>query len=210
MTNCQLIRLLLVDDHLMVRMGIKGWVERSIDIELIAEAGNARDAMTLIEAHDPSVILLDLQLPDLHGIEATRQILERWPHARILMLSVDETEESIHAAEQSGALGYVAKSVNRQELLTAIRTVAAGERHFEGNIGERLAIRALRVGLSAREIDVLRLVALGKANKEIAQALGLSLFTVKNHLAHILSKLDAPDRTRAVTIAMERGLLRAE
>lgn len=126
------------------------------------------------------------------------------------MLSIDETEESIHAAEQSGALGYVAKSVNRKQLLAAIRTVATGGRHFDGPIGDRLTNRALRVGLSPRELDVLRLVALGKANKEIADILGLSLHTVKNHLAHILHKLDAPDRTRAVTIAIERGILRAE
>lgn len=208
MTAFQKIRVLLVDDHHMVRMGIFGWIKKSADIEVVAEACNGAESISLFEQHQPDVVLMDRQLPDFEGIEATRRILAKCPAARIVVLSIDETEEAIHAAEQAGACGYLSKSLSRNALLGAIRSVAAGERHFRGEIGARLAERSIRVSLSPREREVLQLVAEGRANKEIGGFLGLSLSTVKNHLAHILQKLDAPDRTRAVTIALERGLLR--
>lgn len=209
MSTQKRIRILIVDDHVMVRMGLRGWLKKAADIEVVGEAGNGAEAVACFAAERPDVTLMDGRLPDIPGCEAARRICALHPGARVLMLSIDETEEDIHAAERSGACGYLPKSIDRAGLLAAIRAVEAGERCFPGAIGERLHERQLRAPLSGREIDVLRLVASGQANKEIAAALGLSLFTVKNHLAHILTKLDAPDRTRAVTVAMERGILRA-
>jgi DNA-binding NarL/FixJ family response regulator len=175
----------------------------------VGEAGNGAEAVACFAEQRPDVTLMDGRLPDIPGCEAARRICELHPGARVIMLSIDETEEHIHAGERSGACGYLPKSTDRAGLLAAIRAVAAGERCFPGAIGARLHERQHRVSLSAREVDVLRLVARGQANKQIADALGLSLFTVKNHLAHILTKLDVPDRTSAVTAAIERGILRA-
>jgi two-component system NarL family response regulator len=151
---------------------------------------------------------MDGILPDMHGVEATRRILAAHPAARILLVSINETAEDVHRALEAGASGYVPKSVEKEAVVRAIRAVAAGERYIPPQLARRLAERNLHATLSSRELEVLRLIARGKANKEIADELGLSLPTVKTHIAHILGKLDAPDRTRAVTIAMERGLLR--
>jgi len=204
------IRILLVDDHILVRVGISGWLKKADDTDVVAEADNATQALTLYAQHRPDVVLMDRQLPDFDGITATRQLCETYPDVRVIMLSMDETEEAIFAAEQAGASGYLPKSLSRAMLLTAVRAVAAGGRYFEGEIGARLTARKERTSLSPRELEVLRMVAQGQANKEIADTLRLSLPTVKNHLAHILQKLDVPDRTRAVTLAMERGLLRVD
>lgn len=209
MTTQERIRVLIVDDHVMVRMGIRSLLKKAADIEVVGEAGNGAEALESFAKLLPDVTLMDGRLPDFPGCEAARRICALHPGARVLMLSIDQTEEDIHAGERNGACGYLPKGIDRAGLLAAIRAVAAGERCFPDAIGARLEERQRRVSLSAREIDVLRHVARGHANKEIADALDLSLFTVKNHIAHILTKLDAPDRTRAVTTAIERGILRA-
>jgi two-component system NarL family response regulator len=151
---------------------------------------------------------MDGILPDMHGVEVTRRILDQHPAARIILVSINETAEDVHRALEAGACGYVPKSSEKDAIVRAIRAVAAGERFIPPHLARRLAERKLQATLSTREVEVLRLIAQGKANKEIADQLGLSVPTVKTHITHILEKLGAPDRTRAVTMAMERGLLR--
>jgi DNA-binding NarL/FixJ family response regulator len=202
------IRVLLVDDHLLVRAGIRGWLMREVGIQVVAEAGNGAKSIELYAQHLPDVVLMDCQLPDIDGIEATRRIRARHPEARVVMLSIDVTAETIHAAKQAGAVGYLPKSVTSGDLLRAVRAVAAGNPHFEDEIAERLRERSARTGLSPRELEVLRMVACGRINKEIASSLGIGEVTIKTHLSHIFTKLGALDRTHAVAIAHERGLLR--
>lgn len=201
------IRVLLVDDHLLVRAGIRGWLMREPGIQVVAEAGNGAKAIELYALHLPDVVLMDCHLPDIDGIETTRRIRESHPKARVIMLSINVTSETIHAAKQAGAVGYLPKSVTSRDLLRAVRSVAAGSLHFEGQIADRLRERSAQTGLSPRELEVLRMVACGRVNKEIAAALGIGEVTVKTHLSHIFAKFSALDRTHAVAIAHERGLL---
>lgn len=202
------IRILVVDDHFMVRIGWIGAFEGVPDMAVAGEARNGAEAIAQFERLKPDVTLMDGILPDMHGVEVTRRILEHHPAARIILVSINETAEDVHRAMEAGACGYVPKSCEKDTIVRAIRAVAAGEQFIPPQLAKRLADRNVHATLSAREIEVLRLIAKGKANKEIADELALSIPTVKTHIAHILTKLDAPDRTRAVTVAMERGLLR--
>ena len=203
------IRILIVDDHFMVRLGLIGAFAAERDLEVAGEARNGAEALTLFAKQRPDDVLMDGILPDMHGVEVTRRILERQPEARIILVSINETAEDVHRAMEAGALGYIPKSCEKEMIVRAIRAVAAGEHFVAPHLALKLAERNLLTSLSAREIEVLRMIAQGRANKQIAAALNLSEATVKTHIAHIMAKLDAPDRTRAVTIAMERGLLRA-
>jgi len=202
------IRILVVDDHFMVRLGWIGAFEGVTDMVVAGEARDGAEAIAAFDKFKPDVTLMDGILPDMHGVEVTRRISERHSAARIILVSINETAEDVHQALQAGAVGYMPKSCEKDAIVRAIRAVAAGERYLPPHLARRLAERNLLATLSSRETDVLRLIARGKANKEIAEELGLSIPTVKTHIAHILTKLDAPDRTRAVTVAMERGLLR--
>jgi two-component system NarL family response regulator len=202
------IRILVVDDHFMVRIGWIGAFEGVPDLIVAGEARDGAEAIAAFGKIKPDVTLMDGILPDMHGVEATRRILERHPEARIILVSINETAEDVHRALEAGVCGYMPKSCEKDAIVRAIRAVAAGENYVPPHLARKLAERNLHATLSMRETEVLRLVARGKANKEIADELGLSIPTVKTHIAHILEKLDAPDRTRAVTIAMERGLLR--
>lgn len=202
------IRILVVDDHFMVRLGLIGAFAAERDLVVVGEARNGAEALALFATLRPDVTLMDGILPDLHGVEVTRRILERHPEARIIVVSINETAEDVHRAMAAGACGYIPKSSEKGDIVRAIRSVAAGAHFLPPELARRVAERNARVTLSAREIEVLRLIAQGRANKEIAAALALSETTVKTHIAHILFKLDAPDRTRAVTVAHERGLLR--
>lgn len=203
-----MIRILLVDDHFMVRMGLQGSLNQEPDLEVVAEAPNAAEAVAAWDQHRPDVTLMDGQLPDRHGTVATQEIVSHHPEAKVILLSVNETEEDIYEAVTAGAKSYLPKSVSREELLRAIRRVAAGKTYFPPAIAERIAQRQRRPELTERELDVLRLIALGKANKQIAAELGLAEITVKVHVSRILGKLGAPDRTRATTLALERGIVR--
>ncbi len=203
------IRILIVDDHFMVRLGLIGAFAAERDLEVVGEARNGAEAITLFAKRRPDVVLMDGMLPDMHGVEVTRRILEGQPEARIIVVSINETAEDVHRAMEAGALGYIPKSCEKEIIVRAIRAVAAGEHFVAPHLARKLAERNLLTSLSAREIEVLRMIAQGKANKQIAADLNLSEATVKTHIAHIMAKLDAPDRTRAVTIAIERGLLRA-
>jgi DNA-binding NarL/FixJ family response regulator len=197
-----------VDDHFMVRLGAVSALSREHDMEVVGEARTGLEALKLFEKLHPDVTLMDGRLPDLHGVEVTRRILEAHPEAHVIMVSVEETAEDIHRSLEAGARGYLPKAGEKSELVHAIRAVAAGERFLPADCARKLAERNLFVTLSERELEVLRLVAQGKSNKAIAGDLGMGEATVKTHLAHILQKLGVPDRTRAVTLALERGLLR--
>ena len=202
------LRILVVDDHFMIRMGMVSVLKRERDMEVVGEARSGKEALQLFEKLHPDVTLMDGRLPDIHGVEVTRRIIANHPKARILMVSIDETAEDIHRALEAGAAGCLAKASEKKDMLFAIRSVAAGERFLSPDFAHRLADRNLYVQLSERELQVLRLVAQGKTNKAIADELGMGDATVKTHLSHALAKLGAQDRTRAVTLAIERGLLR--
>jgi len=202
------IRIMIVDDHAMVRMGLRGVLSAEPGFTVVTEARDGHEALQRFPTAEPDVVLMDITLPGLSGIETTRRLVADHPWARVLTVSMHDTAEDVHRALEAGATGYVPKSAEADLLIAAIRSVAAGQRFLPPELARRLADREARIGLSPREIEVLTLVALGRANKQIALTLGLSEATVKTHLAHILEKLGAPDRTRAVTIAMESGLLR--
>lgn len=206
--NPKLIRILVVDDHFMVRLGLIGAISTEPDIEVVGEAANGADALECFEKLRPDITLMDGILPDIHGVEVTRQIVERFPEARVIMVSINETAEDIHRAMEAGARGYMPKSSEKNAIVGAIRKVAQGGRFLSPEFSRRLAERDLQPLLSPRESDVLRLIAKGLANKQIASELALGEATVKTHVRHILEKLGVPDRTRAVTLAIERGLLR--
>lgn len=202
------IRILVVDDHFMVRLGLIGAISAEPDIDVVGEASHGTEALELFERLRPDVTLMDGVLPDIHGVEVTRRILDLDPTARVILVSINETAEDIHRALSAGAKGYIPKSSEKNAIVHAIRTVASGERFLPADLSLRLAERNLLPLLSVREIQVVRLIAQGMANKQIATQLALGEATVKTHVRHILDKLGAPDRTRAATIAIERGLLR--
>lgn len=208
MKDRRAIRILVVDDHFMVRLGLIGAISTEPDIDVVGEASDGAEALALFEELRPDVILMDGILPDMHGVEVTRRILEISPGAKVILVSINDTAEDVHRAMQAGACGYIPKSCEKSAIVAAIRCVAAGERYLVPELARKLAERNQQPLLSPRETEVLRLVAKGFANKQIASELLISEPTVKSHVAHILDKLEVPDRTRAVTLAMERGLLR--
>lgn len=192
----------------MVALGLISALNRERDMKVV---GDARDGITALELFGtllPDVTLMDGILPDMHGVEVTRRIVETHPNARVILVSINETGEDIQRALDAGACGYLPKSSEKAEMVRAIRTVAAGESFLPDRLKEKLSAHHVSSPLSGREIEVLRLVAQGLANKEIAAQLGLSEPTVKTYIVRLLAKLGAPDRTRAVTIALERGYLR--
>jgi len=201
-------RILLVDDHFMVRHGLAAVLSQQPDFEVVGQAANGADALVLFASLHPDIVLMDGVLPDMHGVEVTRRIIATQPEARIIMLSVNDTEEDIHQAMGAGACGYMPKSSEEDEIIGAIREVAAGHGFLPPQLAHKLAERNLRSSLSERETEVLRLIADGKTNKEVAAALGLGDSSVKTYLARIFAKLGATDRTQAVTLARQRGILR--
>ncbi|TAE77915.1 MAG: DNA-binding response regulator [Verrucomicrobia bacterium] len=203
-----LTRILLVDDHFMVRLGLSAVLSREPDLEVVGQAANGKEALELFDRLRPDVVLMDGVLPDMHGFEVVRLLLSRHPYARVLMLSVNDTEEDIHQAVEAGARGYMPKSSEEDETILAIRRVAAGHEFLPPEVARKLAVRKLHSALSERELAVLRLAAEGRTNKEIAAALGLGGASVKTYLARIFTKLGATDRTQAVSIARDRGILR--
>lgn len=202
------IRLLLVDDHYMVRIGLASSLSDEPDLKVVGQAENGADALTQFLQLQPDVTLLDLQLPDGDGSTVIRAIRQHHPKARLIILSVNETEEDIHRAVAAGAAGYLPKSIASEEMLTAIRAVHQGEKYFPTQIAARLAERESRSELTTREQEVLQLLVRGRSNKEIASDLEIAPRTVKLHVGHILQKLEVMDRTQAVTAALQRGLVR--
>jgi two-component system, NarL family, response regulator len=201
------ITVMVVDDHFVVRMGLCGSINIEPDMTVIAEASTGDRALALYRQHQPDIVLMDLRLPDTDGITACKQICEEFPKAAVVMLSTHDAEEDIYRAFQAGAQAYLLKTVQREELLRALRSVHAGERCIPPAIGARLAERMSHPELTARELDVLKLIAKGKSNKEIGSELSIAEVTVKLHVGHILAKLGASDRTQAATTALRRGIL---
>jgi DNA-binding NarL/FixJ family response regulator len=202
------IRILLVDDHAMIRLGLAGVLSAEPGMEICGQARNGREAIEQHAALQPDITLMDGMLPDMHGVDAINEILQHSPAAKVILISINETAEDVRRAMKAGVMGYVPKSCEQDTIVEAIHTVIKGESYLPDYLAQRLAEQSAMLTLSQREVEVLRLVAQGKANKEIASILTLSNETVKTHLAHILRKLGAADRAHAVTIAMEEGFLR--
>jgi DNA-binding NarL/FixJ family response regulator len=201
------IRLLVVDDHPLLREGVAAVIESEPDMTLVAEASNGRDAITLFRQHRPDVTLMDLRMPDLNGIEAITAIRAEFPHARIIVLTTYTGDAQAFGALKAGAAGYLLKSMLRKELVQAVRTVHAGKLRIPPEIASEIAEHAADDALTEREIDVLRRVGAGHSNKQVALQLAITEGTVKAHMKSILPKLGARDRTHAVMIAVKRGIL---
>jgi DNA-binding NarL/FixJ family response regulator len=204
------LKIMLVDDHYLVRMGLASIIALESDMTVCAEAATGEQALALFRVHNPDVTLIDQRLPGMTGSETTQKIRAEFPGARILVLSTYVCDEDIYRALQCGALGYLSKSVQREELTQAIRKAAAGRRHIPAEVAARLADRMSRAHLSTRELDVLRLLVGGKRNREIASVLDITEGTVKLHVSSILGKLGVVDRTEAVTVALQRGIVQLD
>lgn len=201
------ITVLAVDDHPLLREGVAAVIEGQPDMKLVAEATTGLEAIERYREHRPDVTLMDIRMPDMDGIEALGRIRREFPDARVIVLTTYQGDVQALRAIKAGAMGYLLKGMLRLELVEAIRTVAAGRRRIPAEVAAGLAEHAGDDVLSARETQVLRLVALGHSNKRLAVALSLSEETVKAHMRNILAKLGANDRTHAVTIALKRGII---
>jgi two-component system NarL family response regulator len=202
------ISLLLVDDHPVVREGLKAMISMEPDIQVIAEAGNGAGAVRLFFELRPNVVLMDLLLPDMHGSEAIRRICSKSGDASIIVITSSGGDEDIYRALEAGARGYLFKDMVPNDLILAIRAIHSGKRYIPGPVGACMIENLPRSGLSSREIEVLQLVAMGMRNKEIAPRLVVSEATINAHVKHILEKLNASDRTQAVTMALRRGIIK--
>jgi DNA-binding NarL/FixJ family response regulator len=201
------IRILYIDDHTLVREGVAALINRQPDMQVIAEAATGNEGVEQFRFYRPDVSLVDLRLPGLSGIEVIAKILDESPGARILVISSSEGDVDIHRALSAGALGYVLKGMPREALLEAIRKVHRGEKAIPPEVAAAVAGHLTDDPLTSREIEVLKIVATGARNKEIAVNLGISEETVKMHVKSIISKLGAEDRTGAVTTAIKRGVI---
>ena len=201
------IRILTVDDHPVVRNGIAGLVQDQPDMLLVGEASNGREAIQQFRAHQPDVTLMDLQMPEMSGVDAIIAIRDQFPRARIIVLTTYTGDVQVVRALKAGAQGYLIKNLLHKELLDAIRRVHSGKKIFTPELSCEVASHAADDSLTPAEISVLRLIAEGNANKQIAAQLSISEETVKSRVKNILSKLGANDRTQAVTIALKRGII---
>lgn len=219
MTDESPIRVLVVDDHALFRKGLVSLLTGQQEFEVVGEATNGRDALRKARELMPDVILMDISMPDMDGLEATRRIKQEIPYVRIVILTVSDDDQSLFEAVKSGAQGYLLKTIEPQALFTALRRVAHGEATISRAMATRLigefARKGSRAGaadpvavLSPREAEVLALVAQGRSNKEIASALSIAENTVKNHLKNILEKLHLENRVQAATFALREGLLK--
>jgi two-component system NarL family response regulator len=204
------IRILIVDDHFVVRMGLASSINMEADMSAIADASTGAQALKLYRKHTPDIVLMDLRLPDMTGIETTTAICKDFPEAKIIVISTYDGDEDIYRALQAGARSYLCKNVSREELLQTIRAVHTGQRYLPPPMAARLAERVHRPELSARELEVLQLIVKGMPNKEIAGHLSITEFTVKLHVGNILTKLNVADRTQASTTAIQRGIVHLE
>lgn len=207
MTTTKPIRIFSVDDHPLMREGIAAIVRNELDMLLVAEASNGREAIQSFRQHRPDVTLMDLRLPDISGIDAMIAIRAEFPDARIIMLTTFEGDVEIHRALQAGAVGYMLKTMPRRQLVEMIRKVHAGKMDIPPEIAAHLAQHLGDESLSKREVDVLQKIAGGNRNSDIAALLFISEETVKGHVKHIMEKLGASDRTDAVAIGIRRGII---
>ena len=201
------IRILIVDDHPLVRHGLSGIINQQPDMVVVAESSCGREAIQHVRLHLPDLTVMDMRLPDIHGVEAIKTIVAEFPEARIVILSSYEGDADIRAGLKAGAKAYLLKGMESKELLEEIRCIHAGKRRIHPTVAAKLGEFLTEDNLTQREVEVLRLVADGNSNKEIAQRLFISEDTVKMHVRNILSKLGANDRTQAVTTALRRGIV---
>jgi DNA-binding NarL/FixJ family response regulator len=201
------IRILTVDDHPLLRDGIRAVLHNQADMTVVGEASSGREAVERCRVLDPDIILMDLEMPDVGGIEAIRVLQTQRCRARVIVLTVYGTDAQIRLALSAGARGYLLKDGLRRELVDAIRRVHAGHRGISPAVAQRIAEHQVADGLTEREFEVLVGVATGHSNKIVADRLSISEHTVKSHMRSIMSKLGANDRTHAVTIAIKRGLI---
>jgi DNA-binding NarL/FixJ family response regulator len=201
------IRVLIVDDHFATRLGLAMPVNNEKDMEVVAEAGTGRLAIELYRQHAPDVVLMDYHLPDMSGVETLAALRAADPAARVILLTIFDGEEDIYRAVAAGARAYLTKSCECEDVLRAIRQVAAGGEYFPADIIAKIQARKKRTALSQRELEILRLLVKGHSTKEIVDILKLSMGTIRLHISYILEKLDAFDRTNAVAIAIERGIV---
>jgi DNA-binding NarL/FixJ family response regulator len=201
------IRIVLIDDHFVVRSGLAASLELEDDLQVLGEAETGEAALALYETHRPNVVVMDLQLPGISGIEATQQLLSAHPQAQVLIFSTFARDEEIARALRAGALGYLQKSASRDELIHAIRTVSTGTQSLPPDIAHRLSVRHSQSDITPRELEILTLITRGNANKEIAAILGIAEDTVKQHVSRILQKLKVSDRAQATAEAIRLGLV---
>ena len=200
------LRILVADDHLVYRMGIRSLVGNEPGMKVVGEASDGASAIELYRELRPDVMLLDLRMPQKGGIDVVQTLRKEFADARILIVTSYQTEEEIYQVLRAGALGYLLKDTGRDMLIEAIRSVQAGVRWVSPTIQKQYAERALREPLTAREVEVLRLLAKGLTNREIGSVINISESTVKNHVNNLLGKLDVSDRTEAVTLCLVRGI----
>ena len=201
------IRILIVDDHPVVRAGLASMLGTQESLEVVGAAYNGKEALLLIERELPEVVLLDLRMPGMNGIETLQALRQLPTPPRTIVLTNLETDEDIYRAVQAGAHGYLLKSTTQQEMIEAIHAVADGKRQFPPRIASRLAQRMSRANLTARELEILEMLAKGLTNKQIGIALAIAANTARNHVNNIIEKLEVADRTEAVTTAIQQGLL---
>jgi two-component system NarL family response regulator len=202
------IRILLVDDHFIVRMGLTASLKSDPELTVVGEAETGAQAIEVYRQTQPDVVLMDLRLPDMSGVEVTAALCREFPQARVMILSSHDLEQDIVRAFQAGALGYVLKDVLVENLCKAIKTVAAGQKHIPPDIERALAQHGEGSELTSRELEVLEMLVKGFSNREIGAALGFSENTAKFHVKNILTKLEVADRTEAATAALQRGIIR--
>jgi two-component system, NarL family, response regulator len=207
-TDC--FTLLIADDHAIVREGLISLVSRQPDMRVVAEASNGREAAEKFFSLQPDVALLDLRMPVMDGVEAVAAICDKMPGARLIILTSYQTEEDVYRALRVGAQAYLFKDSPAEELVRCIRAVAGGQSWIPPGVGVQLAKRVADRDLTPREMDVLRVLAMGKSNKEIGAAFDISEATVKVHVTHILEKLKVTERTEAMNVAIKRGLIRVD
>jgi DNA-binding NarL/FixJ family response regulator len=206
-TAQNLIRILTVDDHPLLRKGIAALVNAEPDMKLVAEASNGKEAVDAFRSLRPDVTLMDLQMPGVSGLDTIHAIREEFPEARIIVLTTYSGDMQVLSALRAGARGYILKGDVQDELLNSIRAVHAGQKRIPPDVAAELAIHSTDDALTGREIDVLKLIAAGNGNKQIADMLSISEATVKSRVTNILSKLGANDRAHAVTIGLSRGII---
>jgi DNA-binding NarL/FixJ family response regulator len=197
----------VIDDHPMIRAGLTATIEPEPDMTVVALAANGREGLEQFRVHRPDVTLMDLKMPDMGGVDAIRQIRAEFSSARIIVLSTYQGDEDIYRALEAGAITYLLKDMIADRMMGVIREVAGGGRPILPEVAQRLTGRMFKASLTARELEVLRLIAAGLRNKEIAGQLNISEETVQGHVKNILAKLDVHDRTEAVAVAVRRGIV---
>ena len=204
------IRILIVDDHPVVRAGLASMLGTQEELTLVGAARSGEEALTMLEEHHPEVLLLDLRMPGMSGVETLQALKRANRQIRVIILTNYETDEDIYRAFQAGAQGYLLKDTSLREMVEAIRAVHSGKRYIPRHIASRLAERMVRTDLTSRELEILKLLSKGPTNKQIGHALGISDNTVRNHVLKIIEKLEVSDRTEAATTAIQRGLINVD